>query len=161
MRVRSLGELKRIASFHCMRASAPIRQHMVAGNCCMSFNYSARPYSRLPMQMISDWRRRTGLLLHPAYPGCQSRCISKRPWGPRAHRAQRRPRHSEHGMPRLFSTFHRLADIDIKGGDLGLPPVQLLVESHGVTVAGSSTAASGTTFTIQSRANCQACASGP
>jgi signal transduction histidine kinase len=64
----------------------------------------------------------------------------------------------EHEMARLFSTFHRLADIDIKGWGLGLPLVQLVVESHGGTVAVSSAASSGTTFTIQLPADCQACA---
>lgn len=63
-----------------------------------------------------------------------------------------------HEMPRLFSTFHRLADIDIKGWGLGLPLVQLVVESHGGAVTVSSTAALGTTFTIELPTDCQASA---
>ena len=65
----------------------------------------------------------------------------------------------EHEMPRLFSTFHRLADINIKGWGLGLPLVQLVVESHGGAVSVSSTASLGTTFTIELPIDCQACAS--
>lgn len=67
----------------------------------------------------------------------------------------------EYEMHRLFSTFHRLADIDIKGWGLGLPLVQLVVESHGGTVAVSSTASSGTIFTIRLPADCRACATEP
>lgn len=65
----------------------------------------------------------------------------------------------EHEMPRLFSTFHRLADINIKGWGLGLPLVQLVVESHGGAVAVSSTASLGTTFTVELPIDCRACAS--
>lgn len=65
----------------------------------------------------------------------------------------------ENEMHRLFSAFHRLADIDIKGWGLGLPLVQLVVESHGGTVVVSSTASVGTTFTIQLPIDCQACSS--
>ena len=59
-------------------------------------------------------------------------------------------------MPRLFSTFHRLADVDIKGWGLGLPLVQLVVESHGGGVAVESTASLGTTFTIELPLDCRA-----
>ena len=65
----------------------------------------------------------------------------------------------ENEMHRLFSAFHRLADIDIKGWGLGLPLVQLVVESHGGTVGVSSTASVGTTFTIQLPIDCKACSS--
>lgn len=61
----------------------------------------------------------------------------------------------EQELPRLFSAFHRLADVDIKGWGLGLPLVQLVVESHGGTVDVSSTAALGTTFTIKLPTDCQ------
>ena len=65
----------------------------------------------------------------------------------------------ENEMHRLFSAFHRLADIDIKGWGLGLPLVQLVVESHGGTVVVSSTVSVGTTFTIQLPIDCKACSS--
>lgn len=59
-------------------------------------------------------------------------------------------------VPRLFSTFHRLADVDIKGWGLGLPLVQLVVASHGGAVAVASTAGDGTTFTIELPLDCRA-----
>lgn len=56
---------------------------------------------------------------------------------------------------RLFSAFHRLTDVDIKGWGLGLPLVQLVVESHGGTVDVASSTSQGTTFTIQLPISCQ------
>jgi len=49
---------------------------------------------------------------------------------------------------RLFKSYQRLEDTDVKGWGLGLPYVQNVVESHGGTVTVDSVEGRGTTFTI-------------
>jgi signal transduction histidine kinase len=51
-------------------------------------------------------------------------------------------------MGRLFNTFQRLEDVDVKGWGLGLPFVQNVVESHGGSVVVDSAESRGTTFTV-------------
>ena len=51
-------------------------------------------------------------------------------------------------MDRLFKSYQRLEDTDVKGWGLGLPYVQNVVESHGGTVTVDSVEGRGTTFTI-------------
>lgn len=51
-------------------------------------------------------------------------------------------------MDKLFSTFHRIEDVDVKGWGLGLPFVQNVAESHGGSVVVDSAEGRGTTFTI-------------
>lgn len=59
-------------------------------------------------------------------------------------------------LHRLFGTFHRIEDVDIKGWGLGLPFVQLVAESHGGSVFVESTPVDGTTFTVQLPIDCRA-----
>lgn len=51
-------------------------------------------------------------------------------------------------IPRLFHTFQRIEDIDVKGWGLGLPFVQNAIESHGGSVVVDSAEGRGTTFTL-------------
>jgi len=51
-------------------------------------------------------------------------------------------------MDRLFKSYQRMEDTDVKGWGLGLPFVQNVVESHGGTVVIDSAEGAGTTFTI-------------
>ena len=51
-------------------------------------------------------------------------------------------------MERMFKTFQRIEDIDVKGWGLGLPYVQNVAESHAGTVIVDSGEDRGTTFTI-------------
>jgi signal transduction histidine kinase len=51
-------------------------------------------------------------------------------------------------IPRLFNTFERIEDVDVKGWGLGLPFVQNVVESHGGSVIVDSAEGRGTTFTV-------------
>jgi len=51
-------------------------------------------------------------------------------------------------MDRLFKSYQRMEDTDVKGWGLGLPFVQNVVESHGGTVVIDSSEGVGTTFTI-------------
>ncbi|QNA87751.1 HAMP domain-containing histidine kinase [Massilia sp. Dwa41.01b] len=54
----------------------------------------------------------------------------------------------ETDISRLFNTFQRLEDVDIKGWGLGLPFVQNVIESHGGSVVVDSAEGRGTTFTV-------------
>lgn len=54
----------------------------------------------------------------------------------------------EHELQRLFQTFERLDNVDVKGWGLGLPYVQSVAESHGGSVVADSAEARGTTFTV-------------
>jgi signal transduction histidine kinase len=51
-------------------------------------------------------------------------------------------------IPRLFHTFQRIEDVDVKGWGLGLPFVQNAIESHGGSVVVDSAEGRGTTFTL-------------
>lgn len=51
-------------------------------------------------------------------------------------------------IPRLFNTFQRIEDVDVKGWGLGLPFVQNVAESHGGSVVVDSAEGRGTTFTM-------------
>ena len=54
----------------------------------------------------------------------------------------------EFEMKRLFDTFHRIEDVNVKGWGLGLPYVQNVAESHGGSVIADSAEGRGTTFTV-------------
>lgn len=58
-------------------------------------------------------------------------------------------------LTRLFGTFHRIEDVDVKGWGLGLPFVQLVAESHGGRAFVESTPVDGTTFTVQLPVDCR------
>lgn len=51
-------------------------------------------------------------------------------------------------VKRLFGTFERLENVDVKGWGLGLPFVQNVAESHGGSVVVDSVEGRGTTFTL-------------
>jgi signal transduction histidine kinase len=51
-------------------------------------------------------------------------------------------------MARLFNSFQRLEDVNVKGWGLGLPFVQNVIENHGGSVIVDSAEGRGTTFTI-------------
>jgi signal transduction histidine kinase len=51
-------------------------------------------------------------------------------------------------MERLFHTFERIEDVDVKGWGLGLPYVRNVAESHGGSVVVDSAPERGTTFTV-------------
>lgn len=51
-------------------------------------------------------------------------------------------------LPRLFSAFERMENVNIRGWGLGLPYVQNAVESHGGSVVVDSAEERGTTFTV-------------
>ena len=51
-------------------------------------------------------------------------------------------------MERLFHTFERIEDVDVKGWGLGLPYVRNVAESHGGSVVVDSAQERGTTFTV-------------
>ena len=54
----------------------------------------------------------------------------------------------EADIGRLFNSFERIEDIDVKGWGLGLPYVQNVAESHGGSIIADSDMARGTTFTV-------------
>jgi len=54
----------------------------------------------------------------------------------------------EADIARLFTSFQRLENVDVKGWGLGLPYVQNIAESHGGSVIVDSGEGRGTTFTI-------------
>lgn len=51
-------------------------------------------------------------------------------------------------LERLFQTFQRIEDVDVKGWGLALPYVQNVAESHGGSVLADSGEGRGTTFTM-------------
>jgi signal transduction histidine kinase len=51
-------------------------------------------------------------------------------------------------MERLFKSFHRIEDVDVRGWGLGLPYVQNVAECHGGSVIADSGEGRGTTFTL-------------
>jgi len=51
-------------------------------------------------------------------------------------------------IKRLFNSFQRIEDVEIKGWGLGLPFVQNVIESHGGSVIVDSAEGRGTTFTV-------------
>lgn len=61
----------------------------------------------------------------------------------------------ESEFERVFHSYHRLENIDIRGWGLGLPFVQIVVECHGGTVIVDSGEGRGTTFTISMPIDCR------